>query len=407
LQTLESIITKKVPEGYTIDDLPGLINKEWILDPNNLEEIKEIVERSRNNVMEGQTVSTEQITPNTSNQYVSYNVREADRSVQSEPTQIEETVENAPEMQEFGGFTGMDWSSEDDSNIFEFTEEQMQENVEQRIDGMFAEISDPALEDQKEFAEQVVDRDDTTITQQLEIADMQAQEVPKQADELDEEEQPQPLAPEEMDVEDQMAEEYKKETTFEDNGPGGILGFLSAMASKFIPKKLQERFMQKDKTKQLSAGEPEVTRKDGIVQKSYYGNGTLKPSLLKGFQTKTIEIAGSVMSAISKMARISKSDDNEIKNPPTVFKSVEQSEKQPSQELSEQQNVNVFDRQNQVFARQEGAKRDDNPWAVEVNTNMEKVAVEKSNKVETVARANHDTVEVTQEELSEQDDGTR
>lgn len=211
-----------------------------------------------------------------------------------------------------------------------------------------------------------------------------------------------------IDAEAQEAESYREETTFEDNGPGGILGFLSAMASKFIPKKLQERFMSKDKTKQLSAGEAEVIRKDGIVQKSFYENGTLEPSLFKRFQTKSIEIAGNVMNAISRITGVSdKSEENTIKNRPIVIKSNEHNEQQKAQELSKQQNVNVFDRQNQVFTGQEGAKRDDNPWAVKVNTDMEKVAIAKSNKVEAVVRDNQDTIEVTQEELSEQDDEIR
>lgn len=198
------------------------------------------------------------------------------------------------------------------------TEAQMQEENEKKMNAEFEQTPDYSQSLQEESLEDdifaaLAEYDEAQMEQAVE-----GQEVSKEPVAVaEEQERPQAPMSEEMDVEEQDA--YKEETTFEVKE--GFFASILAKVKAIMPKSLQERFMPKDKTKQLSAGKAEVTKENGVVQTSYYENGSLLPANIKArnfirnFSVKAVE---AITNGIKNITERNRQEDVILNKPETI-----------------------------------------------------------------------------------------
>lgn len=180
-----------------------------------------------------------------------------------------------------------------------------------------------------------------------------------------------------------QAEQELKDYEMEVEEKNGLAGLFSKVKDfiQNIPA-IQGLFAKTNKQERLGDGKPQVTREDGIKQTTYFGNGSLEPWTVRA-RNFAINLGSNVMEAIGKVAKSSNKEDKDVSiNRPTIIKSQEKTNERTTEE-QQIDNIELNPMQQQQMdslkaVEQQGRKMDDNPWAINVDKNMEKEALARS-----------------------------
>lgn len=243
--------------------------------------------------------------------------------------------------------------------------QQMQDAVEFAMDVQMSKVVDYAEMSREEPVTEL-ESDKEDFVQEAQIIQEETSVEPEIAQDIEHEEPAQAeLQDYEMEVEEKT----------------GLAGLFSKVKDfiQNIPA-IQGLFAKTSNQERLGDGKPQVTREDGIKQTSYFGNGSLEPWTVRA-RNFAIGIGTNIMEAISKVTKVSSKENNAIPiNQPTIIKSQEKTDEEKQVENMELHPIKEQQMNLSKAVEQQGRKLDDNPWAVDVDKNMEKEALAKMAK---------------------------
>lgn len=263
-------------------------------------------------------------------------------------------------------------------------EEFSQDDFENFFDDMFAKAIDPALiqeENQLENnGEEQLKYDLDEREQEVQIIEEQvmAEQAIQEEISVEPENLVQDIAQEKVQAEQEL-KDYEMEVE-EKTGLAGLFSKVKDFIQN-IPA-IQGLFAKTNTQERLGDGKPQVTREDGIKQTTYFGNGSLEPWTVRA-RNFAINLGSNVMEAIGKVAKSSNKEDKDVPiNRPTIIKSQEKTNERTTEE-QQIDNIELNPMQQQQMdslkvVEQQGRKMDDNPWAINVDKNMEKEALARS-----------------------------
>lgn len=269
---------------------------------------------------------------------------------------------------------GMDFTDEFADALADFDlEEQNALTVEEDMQQM-QEVAELAMDDQMSKAVDYAEfsKEETIVEFEGDKGVFAQEEIPMQ-----------PEVTQDIAQEKVQAEQELKDYEMEIEEKTGLAGLFSKVKDfiQNIPA-IQGLFAKTNKQERLGDGKPQVTREDGIKQTTYFGNGSLEPWTVRA-RNFAINLGSNVMEAIGKVAKSSNKEDKDVPiNRPTIIKSQEKTNERTTEE-QQIDNIELNPMQQQQMdslkaVEQQGRKMDDNPWAINVDKNMEKEALARS-----------------------------